>query len=112
MDTLRKDLGLKRLARYDTDLCILFTCIHANYIFTGGKITLKKGDKLRIVTDYSFKGDNTCIACSYKSLATSVKPGNTILVADGSLSLHVDECDEASGEVVCTIMNDCCIGYV
>ena len=64
------------------------------------------------MTDYSFKGDSTCIACTYKSLATSVKPGNTILVADGSLTLVVDECDEDSGEVVCTIGNDCSIGCV
>lgn len=34
------------------------------------------------------------IACSYKSLPTSVKAGSKILVADGSLVLTVKECKE------------------
>lgn len=34
------------------------------------------------------------IACSYKSLPTSVQKGSRILVADGSLVLTVKECKE------------------
>lgn len=34
------------------------------------------------------------IACSYKSLPTSVQKGSRILVADGSLVLVVKECKE------------------
>lgn len=30
---------------------------------------------LKIVTDYSFVGNKSCIACSYDKLPTSVKPG-------------------------------------
>merc|ERR1719229_447463 len=55
----------------------------------GGKIDLVQGQKLKLVIDYSFKGDNTCFALSYDKLCTSVKPGNIILCADGSLVLKV-----------------------
>jgi len=58
----------------------------------GDKIQLVQGQDLKLVTDYSFKGDSTCIAISYPALPTSVKPGNMILCADGSLSLTVKEC--------------------
>merc|ERR1719159_1403029 len=54
-----------------------------------GKIKLEAGQDLKLVIDYSFKGDNTCFAVSYDKLATSVKPGNMILMADGSLVLKV-----------------------
>ncbi|PFH33551.1 pyruvate kinase PyK1 [Besnoitia besnoiti] len=54
-------------------------------------ITLQQGATLKIVTDYSFVGDETTIACSYAALPQSVKPGNTILIADGSLSVKVTE---------------------
>lgn len=38
-------------------------------------IELEAGDMLKIVTDYSFVGNKSCIACSYEKLPTSVKPG-------------------------------------
>jgi len=55
----------------------------------GKNISLEKGQDLKLVTDYSFKGDNTCIALSYDKICTSLKPGNIVLCADGSLSLKV-----------------------
>lgn len=60
----------------------------------GDKIELVQGQKLKLVTDYSFKGDSTCIALSYSQLCKSVKPGNIILLADGSLSLKVESVGE------------------
>jgi len=74
------------------------------------KIHLKKGETLTLTTDYEFKGDETKLACSYKSLPKSVKPGQSILVADGSLVLNVAECDEEKGEVKCIIENNASIG--
>ena len=60
----------------------------------GGKIHLKAGQALEITTDYSYKGDESKIACTYEKLPTSVKPGSTILIADGSLVLIAwDESD-------------------
>merc|ERR1719277_2518777 len=74
----------------------------------GGKIKLKQGQDLKLVTDYDFKGDETAIACSYKTLPTAVKPGQIILCADGSLSLRVKSC--ASDHVVTEVLNDIDIG--
>ena len=73
-----------------------------------GKIHLKAGSPLELVTDYSFKGDETSFACTYDKLPTSVKPGSAILIADGSLVLEVTECRSAS--VMCKVMNDQSIG--
>jgi pyruvate kinase len=74
------------------------------------KITLTKGENITLTTDYSFKGDSTKLACSYPSLCTSVNPGQSILVADGSLVLTVLSIDEAAGEVLCRIENNASIG--
>ncbi|KAL7493615.1 hypothetical protein ACHAWT_005205 [Skeletonema menzelii] len=74
------------------------------------KITLSKGENLTLTADYNFKGDSKKLACSYPQLATSVKPGQPILVADGSLVLTVLSCHPAEGEVVCRVENDCSIG--
>jgi len=69
----------------------------------GDKIELVQGQKLKLVTDYSFKGDSTCIALSYDKLCESVKPGNIILCADGSLSLKVESV--GTDHVITEVMN-------
>lgn len=74
------------------------------------KIYLVKGESIVLTSDYDFKGDKTKLACSYASLATSVKPGQPILCADGSLVLTVLSCDPAACEVTCRIENNCAIG--
>jgi len=74
------------------------------------KIHLKKGQSLTLTTDYAFKGDVNKMACSYPALATSVTPGQSILVADGSLVLTVLTCDVAAGEVTCRVENNSSIG--
>jgi len=74
----------------------------------GGKIELKQGQDFKLVTDYDFKGDHTCIALSYGKLVESVKPGNIILCADGSLSLKVKSL--GSDHVMTEVMNDCKLG--
>jgi hypothetical protein len=53
------------------------------------KIDLVKGQDLVLTSDYSFKGNSQKLACSYTTLAKSVTPGQSILVADGSLVLTV-----------------------
>jgi len=52
----------------------------------GGSVTFEKDQMLEITTDYEFEGDSTKIACSYPALPTTVKPGSTIFIADGSLT--------------------------
>lgn len=74
------------------------------------KINLVKGETLVLTTDYEFKGDSKKLACSYKALPTSVTVGQQILVADGSLVLHVLAINEAAGEVSCRIENNASIG--
>ena len=39
---------------------------------------------ITLTSDYDFKGNKKKLACSYKTLASSVKPGQSILVADDS----------------------------
>jgi pyruvate kinase len=74
------------------------------------KIDLAKGETIVLTSDYSFKGSEKKLACSYQSLAKSVKPGQEILVADGSLVLTVLSTDEALGEVTARIENNASIG--
>jgi len=54
-----------------------------------------------VTTDYGFKGNNQCIACSYKSLPKTVKVGSIMFVADGSLTLEVTEIGEDFVMAVC-----------
>ncbi|CAM9629243.1 unnamed protein product, partial [Sphacelaria rigidula] len=69
--------------------------IRSGFLADGKKTAeLKRGDELELTTDYEFLGDSKKIACSYKSLPTSVQKGSKILVADGSLVLTVKECKE------------------
>jgi pyruvate kinase len=74
------------------------------------KIDLVKGQTLVLTSDYHFKGDSNKLACSYPTLATSVKQGQQILVADGSLVLTVLSTDESAGTVDCRIENNTSIG--
>ena len=74
------------------------------------KIYLVKGEEIILTSDYTFKGDKHKLACSYKALATSVKQGQPILVADGSLVLTVIEVNVPDGEVRCRIENNAVIG--
>ncbi|KAL7512400.1 hypothetical protein ACHAXN_009275 [Cyclotella atomus] len=85
--------------------------IRSGFFANGAKsIELKKGDELILTADYDFKGDNKKLACSYPKLASSVNPGQSILVADGSLVLTVLSCDETQGEVLTRVENNAKIG--
>jgi pyruvate kinase len=75
------------------------------------KVVLTKGQELIMTSDYSYKAsDSTKLACSYDKLATSVTPGQSILVADGSLVLTVLSCDPSKGEVTTRVENSASIG--
>jgi pyruvate kinase len=68
-----------------------------------GKLELKAGQDLELVTDYDYKTtDGTKLAISYPSLCTSVKAGGMILAADGNLVLKVKEIREKS-VMVCLV---------
>lgn len=72
------------------------------------KLVLKKGELIEIGTDYERLGNPSYLACSYKSLPTTVSVGSKILVADGSLSLEVTELRAES--VMAKILNSATIG--
>jgi pyruvate kinase len=82
--------------------------IRTGFFASGDKITLTKGQDLKLVTDYSFKGDSSCIAVSYPQMPQTVKPGGMILCADGSLVLKVKSI--GPDFVVTEVMNGCSIG--
>jgi len=67
------------------------------------KKELKAGQDFKLVTDYTVKGDESMVAITYKQLPSSVKPGQRILVQDGTIVLHVTECGEDF--VMCKVAN-------
>jgi pyruvate kinase len=73
-----------------------------------GKVSLKAGQDLEITTDYSFLGTSEKIACSYKSLPQTVKPGDQILMADGTVVCTVLECHDHHVKV--KVKNNATIG--
>ncbi|GBE58878.1 pyruvate kinase [Babesia ovata] len=71
-------------------------------------INLVHGQSLKITTDYTYEGDNECIACSYPKLTESVQVGSRILIADGSLTCEVME--KFSDHIVVKVLNNATIG--
>jgi len=72
------------------------------------KLTLVKGETIEVGTDYERLGGKEYLACSYKSLPTTVKIGSHILVADGAVMLEVVEIRSES--VIAKILNNATIG--
>ena len=72
----------------------------------GGKLELKAGQDLELVTDYDYKAaDTTKLAVSYPSLPKSVEVGGMMLAADGNLVMTVKEIRETSVLVYFALSN-------
>jgi pyruvate kinase len=85
--------------------------IRSGFLKEGLKqIELTKGQTLVLTTDFNHRGDMTKLACSYQKLAESVSPGQSILVADGSLVLTVLSTNPSTGEVITRVENSAIIG--
>jgi len=82
--------------------------IRSGMLKDGKPVQLEAGQTLKITTDYEVLGDNSCIACSYKSLPKTVHVGSTIFFADGSLTAEVTEIGDDFVNVVCK--NGCKLG--
>ena len=82
--------------------------IRTGFLEEHNNVSFEANQELEITTDYSFEGNSSKIACSYKSLPKTVKPGDQILIADGSLVCIVEECLEESVRV--TVKNNATIG--
>ena len=79
--------------------------IRTGFLKDAKPIQLKEGQEITVTTDYSMKGDENMICMSYPKLAVDLKPGNTILCADGTITLTVLSCDPAAGTVRCRCEN-------
>lgn len=79
--------------------------IRTGFLKDAKPIQLKEGQEITISTDYEMKGDSNTITMSYKKLAEDLKPGNTILCADGTITLTVLSTDKVVGTVRCRCEN-------
>jgi len=70
--------------------------------FADGKVLLEKGKKFTLTYDDE-PGNAEHVSVSHKDLYKEVKPGNTILLSDGLVSLRVDEIK--GKDIVTTIQN-------
>jgi pyruvate kinase len=84
--------------------------IRTGFLKDGNPIQLKEGQEITITTDYSIKGDTDMISMSYKKLPVDIKPRNTILCADGTITLTVLSCDPKAGTVRCRCENTAMLG--
>lgn len=71
-------------------------------ILKEGQVQLEAGKKITLTTE-EIEGDASRVSVSYKGLPQDVKPGSTILVDDGLISLKVKEIQGT--EVHCRIEN-------
>jgi len=84
--------------------------IRTGFLKDGKPIQLKEGQEITITTDYDIKGDPEMISMSYKKLPVHLKPGNTILCSDGTITLTVLSCDPDAGTVRCRCENTATLG--
>ena len=84
--------------------------IRTGFLANGDAVHLTAGSEVTLTTDYEHKGDETCIAVSYKNLAKDVRPGSKILAADGSITFTVLQCDVTGGKVTVRVENNAKLG--
>ncbi|KAJ0094650.1 hypothetical protein Patl1_14943 [Pistacia atlantica] len=84
--------------------------IRTGFLKDGKPIQLQEGQEIIVSTDYTIKGNEEKISMSYKKLPVDVKPGNTILCADGTITLTVLSCDPNAGTVRCRCENTAMLG--
>ncbi|PUZ41294.1 hypothetical protein GQ55_9G492200 [Panicum hallii var. hallii] len=109
LDNLRKAMDLTGL------LCAVMLDtkgpeIRTGFLKDGKPVKLTQSKEITITTDYSIKGDENMISMSYQRIAVDLKPGSTILCADGTITLTVLSCDPAQGLVRCRCENSALLG--
>lgn len=80
--------------------------IRTGFLQDNKSIELKKGDLLKITTEFSHIGNKDKISCSYQFLCESVKEGDLILIADGNLALRVTKVNSIGSYVQTEVLND------
>ncbi|KAL8098642.1 hypothetical protein AgCh_031416 [Apium graveolens] len=91
-------------------LCSWGPEIRTSFLKDGKPIQLKEGREITLSTDYSIKADEETISMSYKKLPVDINPGNTILCADGTITLTVLSCDTTAVTVRCRCENTSMLG--
>lgn len=84
--------------------------IRTGFLESGGKVDMKKGQTLKITGDYSVKGNANVLALSYSKVAQYMSPGQKILIADGNLTLRVEQVDKKEGILMTTVLNNYSLG--
>jgi len=69
--------------------------------FADGKVTLAPGDRFTFDNQCEL-GDATRVGLDYKELVNDVKPGDTLLLNDGRMTMRVDRVDATTIE--CTVV--------
>ncbi len=69
----------------------------------GGPVELKTGQALKL-TNKSSQGTSKSVSLDYPHLASDVKAGDRVLLADGKIELRVAKIE--GGDVVCEVLND------
>lgn len=72
-----------------------------------GKVNLQAGQRF-VLTSRDVKGDENEVQVSYAPLAKEVGQGSTILLADGLINLHVEEC--RADDLICSVVNGGILG--
>ncbi len=70
-------------------------------VFEGGRVKLEKGQEVRIVYE-DMVGTAEAFSVTYKDLAHDVKPGSTLLINDGLITLEVLRLEDL--DVVCRVV--------
>lgn len=79
--------------------------MRTGFFVAGDSVSLKAGNFFRLVTDWTFQGDETCVAVSRADFPSLVHTGSIILAADGDLMLEV--LGSEPGCVLTQVVNDC-----
>ena len=80
--------------------------IRTGFLQDNKPVELKKGELLKITTEFSHIGNKDKISCSYQFLCESVKEGDHILIADGNLALRVTKVFPNENCVQTIVLND------
>lgn len=70
--------------------------------FEAEQIELQDGAEFTLTTR-DVPGTEKIVSITYKELPNDLKPGNTVLIDDGSLELRVKECTET--DIICEVIN-------
>eukprot|EP00899_Mesostigma_viride_P018209 jgi/Mesvir1/2638/Mv04398-RA.1 len=84
--------------------------IRTGFLVDEKPVKLVQGAEVTLTTDYDIKGSEKLVAISYKRLAYDVAVGGQVLIADGSITLTVLECNTAAGTVRCRCENTAVLG--